>query len=130
MSDILIDNKSIYKFELKIVEFFKIMNILLLTLFLIGIFTSKPEFILKVNFVFKIILALFLIYRFNSYRKKRIHFTELDRKICYSTGIYIILISFIDVITLNIEYIRNNYILPHTTPIIQQIKKSLENPNL
>ena len=56
-------------------------------LFIIGVFENKPTFITNFNFVVKLILAIFLIYRFNKYRKDKIKFTELDRKVSYSAGV-------------------------------------------
>jgi len=129
MSDILIDNKEFYNFEVKFLTFFSFITKLSVVLFIVGFFQSKPTYIVQFNFVVKVILALFLIYRFNNYRKHKIEFTELDRKVCYSAGIYIILISFFDLINHYLDAIRNNFILPITTPIIQNIKTSLENPN-
>lgn len=130
MSDILIDNKDFYNFEVKFLQYFSFITKLTVVLFIIGFFQSKPTFIIQFNFVVKVILALFLIYRFNSYRKHKIEFTELDRKVCYSAGIYIILISFFDLINHYTNSIRNNYILPMTEPVIQWFKKSLKNPSL
>jgi hypothetical protein len=130
MSDILIDNKDFYNFEVKFLQYFSFITKLTVVLFIIGFFQSKPTFIIQFNFVVKVILALFLIYRFNSYRKHKIEFTELDRKVCYSAGIYIILISFFDLINHYTNSIRNNYILPMTEPLIQWFKKSLKNPSL
>jgi len=130
MSDILIDNKNLYNFEVKFLEYFSLITKLTVILFIIGFFQSKLTFIIQFNFVVKVILALFLIYRFNNYRKKKIEFTELDRKVCYSTGIYIIIISFVDLINHYTNYIRETIILPITTPIIQQFKLSLKNLGL
>jgi len=127
MGDILVDNKKLYDFELNFITFLNLINLISITLFIIGFFQLQPELILKFNIFFKVILALFLIYRFNGYRKQKIRFTELDRKICFSTGVFIILISFIDIITYNIEFIRNNYILPYTQPIISYFKKIPKN---
>jgi hypothetical protein len=136
MSDILIDNKKFYDFELKFLTYFSFVTKLTVILFLIGIFQNKPYILIQFNFVVKIILALFLIYRFNSYRKHKIEFTELDRKVCYSAGIYIILISFLDIINYYTETIRNNFILPFTKNIstyftsyinINKIKNFVEN---
>ena len=129
MKDILIDNKDFYNFEVKFLNFFSFITKVTVVLFIIGFFQSKPVFIIQFNFVVKTILALFLIYRFNNFRKNKIEFTDLDRKICYSAGIYIILISFFDLINNYIDTIRNNYILPRTEPIVVWFKKSLENPN-
>lgn len=121
MSDIVVDNKKIYNFELKFLTYFSYVTKFTVLLFLIGIFQNKPFILIQFNFVVKVILALFLIYRFNSYRKYKIEFTELDRKVCYSAGIYIILISFLDIINFYTEYIRNNFILPFTKQFMQHI---------
>jgi hypothetical protein len=130
MSDILIDNKNLYNFEVNFLKYFSFITKFTVILFIVGFFQSKPTYIIQINFVVKIILALFLIYRFNSYRKHKIEFTELDRKVCYSAGIYIILISFVDLINNYTDYIRSNIVLPITEPIIQRFKNSLKNLNL
>jgi len=130
MSDILIDNKDFYNFEVKFLQYFSFITKLTVVLFIIGFFQSKPTLIIQFNFIVKIILALFLIYRFNSYRKHKIEFTELDRKVCYSAGIYIILISFFDLINHYTHYIRSNIILPITEPVIQWSKTFLKNQGL
>ena len=130
MSDILIDNKNLYNFEVKFLEYFSFITKLTVVLFIIGFFQTKPTVIIQFNFVVKTILALFLIYRFNNYRKHKIEFTELDRKVCYSVGIYIILISFFDFFNYYTDYIKSNIVLPITEPIIQWSKTSLKNLSL
>ena len=129
MGDILIDNKDFYNFELNFLKFFSFITKFTVVLFIIGFLQNKPTILAQFNFVIKIILALFLIYRFNSYRKQKINFTELDRKVCYSAGVYIILISFFDLINHYTEYIRNNIFLPFTSPFIQQFRNFLKNLN-
>jgi hypothetical protein len=121
MTDILVDNKDIYYFELNFLYYFNMITKLTIILFIIGFFQSEPFIIIEFNFIVKILLALFLIYRFNNYRQKHIRFTELDRKVCYSSGIYIIIVSFMEIINKNAQYIRQKYILPFTTPIIHYI---------
>jgi hypothetical protein len=49
----------------------------------------KKYLYLKINFIIKILIALFMIYRFNSYRKYKIQFTELDRKVAFSAGLFL-----------------------------------------
>ena len=127
MGDILIDNKDFYNFEVKFLKYFSFITKLTVVLFIIGFFQCKPTLIIQFNFIVKVILALFLIYRFNNYRKHKIEFTELDRKVCYSAGIYVILISFFDLINHYTEYIRTNIILPITEPVIQWSKTFLKN---
>jgi hypothetical protein len=122
MSDILIDNKDFYNFELNFLIYLSFITKVTVILFIIGIFQNKPTFLLNFNFVVKLILAVFLIYRFNSYRKDKLRFTELDRKVCYSSGIYILVISFINLFDYYIDTIRSNFILPITQPIIEWSK--------
>jgi hypothetical protein len=130
MGDILIDNKDFYNFEVNFIKYFSFVTKLTVVLFIIGFFQSKPNIMIQFNFIVKVILALFLIYRFNNYRKHKIVFTELDRKVCYSAGIYIILISFVDLINHYTDYVRSSLILPITEPIIQWSKTFLKNQGL
>lgn len=93
--DILVDNKSIYKFEYNVLHYFNIVMIAMVGFYLFGITQTESSYILQVNFVLKILIALFLVYRFNRYRYK-INFTELDRRVAHSAGWYILFISFAD----------------------------------
>jgi hypothetical protein len=124
MSDFLVDNKSIYNIEISIVNLFSYTSKIVLVLFLIGFLQEKPLYIIEINYILKIIIALFLIYRFNSYRKHPIVFTELDRKVTFSAGLYILVISFVDIITYYTHEIRAK-IIPHTVPVIDYFKKHI-----
>ena len=97
MPDVLIDNKDFYNSASIFVKYFSLISKTVMVLFIIGFFSGKPESFLFANFIVKVLIALFLIYRFNSYRIYKIKFTELDRKLCYSAGLYILLISFVDI---------------------------------
>ena len=124
MSDLLVDNKKIYHAELQFLKIFEWLSKITLFLFFIGFFQNKPSLFVEFNFIVKLVLALFLIYRFNSYRKTKIEFTELDRKVCYSAGTYILMISFIDLIDHYSNELRAK-ILPWTTPLVNRIKQTL-----
>ena len=125
MSDPLIDNKDFYQWELTFLKYLKLISRIIIILFFIGFFQSKPHFYVEFIFIVKIILALFLIYRFNSYRKEKIKFTELDRKVIYSSAIYIFVFSFIDIVNWYQEQIRNA-IIPYTLPVVDKIKSLLD----
>lgn len=129
MPDILIDNKNIYNFEIYFLKCLSIITKIVVVLFFIGFFSYKPLFILEINFVVKFILGLFLIYRFNSYRKQKVTFTELDRKICYSAGIYIIIISLGEYLIIFTDTIRE-HIVQYTSPYLKPIKEKLNFLNL
>ena len=60
-----------------------INTILFLTL--IGIGITAPSYLITFQYYLQIYLALFLIYRFNSFRT--IKFNELDRRVAFSSGI-------------------------------------------
>jgi hypothetical protein len=125
MSDILIENKFIYNLELNFITLFSWISKIILFLYIVGFFQNKPSQFVETTFFFKVIIALFLIYRFNDYRKKQIHFTELDRKTVYSAGIYILLLSFVDIFDTYTQKIRS-IIDPYTMPIIHKIKFYLQ----
>ena len=124
MSDILVDNKFFYNISFYFIHYFGILTKIITVLFIIGYFTNKPSIFLSINFVVKVCISLFLIYRFNKYRKNKLTFTELDRKVCYSAGIYILFVSFLDVIQNYTDIIRS-LIQPYTLPVIEKIKEKI-----
>ena len=121
MPDLLIDNKTIYKFELAFIQFFSFITKLSIFLFMVGFFQEKPISILKINYVIKIAIAFFLIYRFNPYRTGKIMFTDLDQKVAYSAGVYILTISFVDILDQYVEIFRSQ-ITSYTLPVIAYVK--------
>jgi uncharacterized membrane protein YhhN len=121
MKDILVDNKHIYNFEYNFLVIFSWVTKFTVLLFIIGFIQNKPQWLIEFNFFVKLSLALFLMYRFNSHRKYKIEFTDLDRKVCYSAGLYIFLLSFIEYINIYTDKLRS-FIQPHTKPISDLIK--------
>ena len=118
--DILVDNKYIYDIQYIGLETFSYISKIVFVLFIFGFFADKPAFFLHISFIIKIIVSLFLIYRFNSYRKYKITFTELDRKAIFSIATYILIFSFLDVIQFYIEKIKI-IINPFTSSITNKI---------
>ncbi len=102
----------LYDVQIFIVDWAGFITAIVFISLFIGLIQSEPLYFVQGIFLFKLFISLFLIYRFNKFRKKVI-FTELDRKICYMAGVNLILISFADVIqvyTIQIKaYIRTNY---------------------
>ena len=96
MKDFLVDNKQLYEFQYKFLTYFSYIIKIALVLYIIGALNTKSKILLKINFFVKLFLGIFLVYRFSSRRTHKIKFTELDRKIAYSAGLYIIVISFSD----------------------------------
>jgi hypothetical protein len=55
----------------------------------LGLYSKAPEYLTTIDLLLRLYVSLFLIIRFNPYSK--IHFTEFDRKIIFSAGIFLIL---------------------------------------
>lgn len=96
MKDYLVDNKTIYDLQYKFITYFNLIVRILLILYIFGAVNSNVRILITVNFYVKVFIALFLMYRFNGFRKNKISFTELDQKIAFSAGLYILVISFYD----------------------------------
>ena len=92
MYDFVVDNKTLYFIELNSLRFISFIVYTSTVLYLLG-FLNSLKF-LMLNYTVKIIIAFFLIYRFNGLRKNTATFTDLDRKICFSAGVYILAVSF------------------------------------
>ena len=122
MNDILIDNKYIYNFELNFITYFSFLMKIFFVLFMVGAINNNLQSLMIMNFFIKLLLGCFLVYRFNKYRSKKIILSELDRKIIHSSGLYIIILSFSDIIIAFLDSIRK-LILPYTSPMIEKIKK-------
>jgi hypothetical protein len=103
--------------ELFILKCVNRMTWVVILLFILGFIHTEPALFLKFTLFFKVILALFLIYRFNPYFAKKTPFTELDRRVCYSCGVFILFIAFTDYITYYVDIIRSR-IVPYTSPIV------------
>ena len=126
VKDPLIDNKHFYNFESNFLHYFGWVSKIMVVLFIFGFFQQKPILFINFSFLVKIGLAFFLIYRFNSYRKYKITFTDLDRKVCYSAGIYILFISFADLINSYILDIKE-IIDPYTEKFFLWVKRDIIN---
>ena len=66
-----------------------ILSYLLYGLTLFGLYKKAPNYLYLLNMAMRIYVSLFLIIRFNPYVTNR--FTEFDRKIAYTSGIFLIL---------------------------------------
>jgi hypothetical protein len=66
-----------------------IMSYLLYGIVFAGLYSKAPRYLYLLKMAIKIYVSLFLIIRFNPYVKTT--FTEFDRKIAYTSGIFLIL---------------------------------------
>jgi len=72
-----------------------------------GLSNSAPEYLATLDYYIRVYTCLFLIWRFNPFRTLD-KFTELDRKITFSAGLFILTTTTLNnyVITIN-DKVRN-----------------------
>ncbi len=78
-------------------HWFDSITLFMILIFIYGIVVSDSILFMQMNFTIKVLIALYLIYHFNDFRNTPVKFTILDKKICYSAGIYLFIFSFADV---------------------------------
>lgn len=85
---------------------------LFIVLFIVGFFKTTPQGFTTFTFVIKVLMALFLVYRFNPYFNKKITFTKLDQEIILFSAFFILVSSFTDYV---------NYFLGKVQKIVSTI---------
>ena len=79
--------KGLYKIQNKLFDAFIIFSYITYGLILFGFSTNAPKYLNYMDSYVQIYISLFLIIRFNPLRK--IVFTDLDRKIGFSAGLFL-----------------------------------------
>lgn len=64
---------------------------ILYALSFLGLYSKAPEYLTTIDFILRTYVSLFLVLRFNPFTK--VKFTEFDRKIIFSAGVFLILSS-------------------------------------
>lgn len=83
------NEKAIYNFQNISFTLIIITFYILYTISILGLSRNAPQYIETLDTYVRIYICVFLIYRFNPLRSK-IEFTELDRKIVFSAGLFIL----------------------------------------
>lgn len=82
-------NKEVYEFQEKAVSFIIYLSYFLYLVIFLGLSSQAPKYLETLNFYFRLYICLFLLIRYNPLF--RIHdFTDLDRRICFSAGVFIL----------------------------------------
>lgn len=78
-------NKNIYDFQNRMFDIILYITYILYIAIALGISANAPEYLDTLQYYMKLYISLFLIYRFNPFR--RVKFNGLDAKIAFSSGI-------------------------------------------
>jgi hypothetical protein len=81
LSNVSNTTNTLLKYTTNILLFFAISSY-------IGLGIAKPSIVSVLDYYLKIFLALYLLYRFNPF-KKEFTFKELDRRVAFSAGVFI-----------------------------------------
>ena len=99
------------------IHWFDYITIIMFFIFVYGILYNIPSIFIQINFTIKVLISLYLMYKFNDFRDHTFKITLLDKKICFSAGIYLFIFSFADVI--------NSYLIEIKLFVTKQLRPFL-----
>lgn len=85
-------DKQLHKTQEWFFDLFIISSYILIILSALGFSQSAPKYLQMLDYYVKIYISLFLVWRFNPLRT-HLEFTNLDRKIAFSAGLFILTAS-------------------------------------
>jgi len=86
--------RTLNDIQLKLFTLFVIISYILVILSFLGLYDSAPKFLNSLDYYVRIYVCLFLIWRFNPLRI-HVEFNELDRKIAFTAGVFILTTTFL-----------------------------------
>jgi hypothetical protein len=88
--------KDIHNFQTKAYNIIVYVTWALYISIILGLSTNAPQYLDDLQYYVKMYVSLFLIIRFNPFRKVR--FTELDGRIAFSAGVFLLATTAIDTV--------------------------------
>lgn len=85
---------GIHRFQEILYDYITFFSFFLYIVVLFGLSVSAPQYLKLLDNAIKLYVCLFLIIRFNPFRKY-IEFTALDRKVIFTSGIFILASTFL-----------------------------------
>lgn len=80
---------KLHDYQESFFDIFIFVSYSLILLYSLGLSSSAQKYLDSIDYYVRIYICLFLLWRFNPFRTK-IHFTNLDRKIAFSAGLFIL----------------------------------------
>ena len=85
----MISKLKLHEAQSRFFNLFIYISYALLFISALGISQTAPKYLDSMEYYVRIYICLFLMWRFNPLREK-VEFTELDRKIAFSAGLFIL----------------------------------------
>jgi hypothetical protein len=79
--------KDIHEFQEFTFNVIMVVSYILYGTFALGLSANSPQYLADLDYYVKIYISLFLLWRFNPFRT--IRFNNLDRKIAFSSGVFL-----------------------------------------
>ena len=86
--------KNVHDFQYKVFTIIIYLTWALYIAIALGLSAKAPQYLTDLQYYVKIYVSLFLILRFNPFR--RVKFTNLDAKIAFSAGLFLLATTAID----------------------------------
>ncbi len=83
------NKQQIHKYQEHLFNLLIYVSYLLIIVSSLGLSESAPKYLANLDYYVRIYICLFLMWRFNPFRT-RYEFTDLDRKIAFSAGAFIL----------------------------------------
>ena len=80
---------TLHKYQERLFNLFIYVSYFLIIVSALGLSESAPKYLADLDYYIRIYICLFLIWRFNPLRS-HYEFTDLDRKIAFSAGAFIL----------------------------------------
>ena len=96
---------KIHKLQERLFTLFIYFSYILYAVILLGLSTTAPKYLEKLHYIVAIYTGLFLVWRFNMFR--HVKFTELDRKIAFYAGVFILSTTLINSLVINLPQIKS-----------------------
>ena len=104
----MIFNKNIHIFQNNLFNIIIYLTWILYIAILFGLSSKAPQYLDDLQYYVKMYVSLFLIYRFNPFR--RVKFTGLDAKVAFSAGVFLLTTTTINSILQNYLSIIKQYL--------------------
>jgi len=86
------NSKQLNNYQESAFDIFIFISYILIFISAFGLSEEAPKILIEIDYYVRIYICLFLIWRFNPFRS-HYEFTNLDRKIAFSAGLFILTTS-------------------------------------
>jgi cytochrome c biogenesis protein CcdA len=105
----MISRSNLYEAQSNFFNLFIYLSYSLLFISALGLSETAPKYLDTMDYYIRIYICLFLMWRFNPLREKP-EFTELDRKIAFSAGAFILTTTALNQYLVQLKEIAKNII--------------------